>query len=122
MKKLLTGAALFAAATAAHAEYLDVIAFQMTGECTFAEYMETVNEFNEWAEPRGYTAQVLMPLSSDNLQTYYWVGTSADAAVFGKAYEEWLDGMGDSKSAPSRLNARFGECVNNMSRSSYHAY
>jgi len=122
MKKLLTAVALLAASTLAQAEYKDVIAFQMTGECSFSEYMEAVGEFNKWAAPHGYNTQIFMPMSSDDLETYFWVGTSADAGSFGTAYEAWLSELGDSESLPSELNARFAECGTNASRSSYHAY
>ena len=32
--------------TLASAEYMDVIRFKLTGECTFSEYMVIVNDFN----------------------------------------------------------------------------
>lgn len=122
MKKLLTGAVLAATTTLAQAAHMDVIAFQMTGECSFAEYMENVGNFNEWAEPKGYSAQILMPLASDDLQTFFWVGTSADSATFGAAYDMWMKGLGDDDSTPSELMERFEECSTNVSRSSYLSY
>ena len=122
MRNLIIGAALLAAAGSAHAEYKDVIAFQMTGECSVAKYMEIVADFNEWAAPRGYQAQVFMPLDSDDLQTYYWVGTSADTETFGKAHDAWLAGVMSGDSGPAELNERFTECSTNLNRQSFYAF
>jgi hypothetical protein len=122
MKKLLIGAAVAAASTFAQAAHMDVIAFQMTGECSFGEYMEVVGDFNEWAEPHGYSTQILMPLASDDLQTHFWVGTSADSATFGAAYDMWMQGLADDDSTPADLNERLAECSTLTARSSYLSY
>jgi len=103
----------------ANAEHWDVIAMEMTGECTVAEYMEIVADFNEWAEPRGYSAKLAIPTHSDNLDTYFWIGSSPDGATFGAAYDEWVSGLGDPDSGPSQLMARFSQCADNLQRTSY---
>lgn len=122
MRKLAFAAALLSASALSQAEHKDIIAFTMTGECTLSEYMEVVNDFNGWANKRGYSAQVFMPHDDNDLATYYWVGTSADFETFGKAYDEWMEGVMSGNSEPQKLNDRFAECVVNQSRSSYIAF
>ncbi|MEO1136702.1 MAG: hypothetical protein AAFW68_08840 [Pseudomonadota bacterium] len=123
MKKLLcAAAAAFAISAPASAEHWDVIAFEMTGKCDFAKYMEIVDDFNVWGADYGYVAKVAMPLQSDNLTTYFWVGSSADAAAFGAAWDAWRDGLADSNSTPSKLWVRFEECSTNMQRRSYDVF
>lgn len=122
MKKLLLASALLAASGLAQAEYKDVIGFTMSGECTFKEYMEIVGEFNKWAKPRGYSAQVFMPNASNDLDTFYWVGTSPDTATFGKAHDEWVAGVMAGDTAPADLQGRFDECQTQTSRQSFLAF
>lgn len=121
MKKLLL-AAMFAASTPAYAEHMDVIGMEMTGKCTIAEFMQIVSDFNVWGKDYGYHAKVATPLQSDNLTTYYWLGTSANAAAFGAAWDAWRDAQADPKSVPSKLNARFEKCSTNKQRSSYDVF
>jgi hypothetical protein len=56
------------------------------------------------------------------LTSYYWLGTSKDAAAFGKAWDAWRDALGDSESTPAKLAARFQECNVNLGRRSYDVY
>ena len=125
MKKIMTAALCAASAifvAPASAEHWDVIAFEMTGKCTFPEYMEIVGDFNIWGAQYGYSAKVAQPLQSDNLTTYFWVGSSANAAAFGAAWDAWRDDLADPKSTPSKLWARFQNCSTNMQRQSYDVY
>ncbi|MEQ8263380.1 hypothetical protein [Pseudohaliea sp.] len=122
MKKMAIAAALLSASALSQAEHKDIIAFKMTGECSWGEYMKVVEDFNGWANPRGYNAQIFMPHDDSDLETYYWVGTSADFAAFGTAYDEWMAGLMAGDSEPQKLNDRFAKCVVNHSRSSYVAF
>lgn len=121
MKKLLC-AACFLLPGAASAEHWDVIAFEMTDACSFDEYMEIVSDFNEWGAAYGYNAKVAAPLQSDDLATYFWIGTSENAAAFGAAWDAWRDDLGDSNSTPSKLWARFQKCEVNKQRTGYDVY
>jgi len=125
MKKTLfaaLAAAPLAFAGPAFAEHWDVIAFEMTGECTFSEYMQVVSDFNEWGEEYGYSAKVAAPLQNENLTTYYWIGSSENASTFGAAWDAWRDAQSDSRSTPARLQARFTECSTNNRRVGYDVY
>ncbi len=123
MKKLcIAAAAAFLLPSAATAEHWDVIAFEMTGKCSFEKYLGVVADFNAWGAEHGYQAKVAQPLQSDNLTTYFWVGSSADAATFGAAYGVWLNGLADENSTPSKLWKRFQECSTNMRRDGYQVY
>ncbi len=122
MRKALFAAACFMLPTAASAEHWDVIAIEMTGKCSWAKYMQIVEDFNVWGAEHGYSAQVAAPLQSDNLTTYFWIGTSADAAAFGAAWDAWRNALPDERSTPAKLWVRFQECSTNMQRRSYDVY
>ncbi len=50
----------------------------------------------------------------------YWLGRSANAEVFGKAFDAWYSAMSDADSVPAKLMARFDECGNG--NDTRHAY
>ncbi len=122
MKRTVFAVTLLVLAASARAEYKDVIGFTMTDDCSFAEYMKVVADFNKWAKPKGYQAQIFVPHDSDDLETYYWVGTSADAATFGAAHDDWLNGILEGGTEPAALAKRFGKCAENESRQSFYAF
>ena len=122
MKKTIF-ALSFLVSMAASAEYMDVLEVQLNEGCSFNEYMEIVNDFNNnWGEALGYKARVAMPLQNENLVSIYWLGTTKDAATFGKVWDTWRDGLSDSKSKPAKLWERFQECSVNLSRRGYDVY
>ena len=122
MKKLLF-LVLFLSPTLASAEYLDVIKFKLTGNCTFSEYLEIVNDFNtQWGANNGYSSRIAMPLQKDDLESMYWLGTAENAAAFGAAWDTWRDAQGDPESVPAKLWVRFQNCSENLSRYGYDIY
>lgn len=121
MKKIILATLLFVP-IGVSAEHMDVIEFEMLEGCSFDKYIEIVRDFNDWGADYGYNAKVAVPLQSDDLTSYYWLGTSKDAATFGKAWDAWRDDLGDSESAPARLWARFQECTRNLGRWGYDVY
>lgn len=121
MKKILL-TLLLALPCTATAEYLDVISFEMTGECTLPEYLEIVSDFNAWGAEHGYQSKIAVPLQSKDLNTYQWMGSAADAATFGKAWDAWRDAQADPDSAPAQLWARFQECTVNTGRYGFDVY
>jgi hypothetical protein len=122
MKKLLF-LVLFLSPTLVSAEYMDVIKFKLTDNCTFSKYMGIVNDFNtQWGGANGYSARVAMPLQNDDLESMYWLGTAKNAAAFGAAWDSWRDALGDPESVPSKLWTRFQVCSDNLSRYGYDIY
>ncbi len=121
MKKILV-AAVFLFPMNAVADHMDVIEFKMRDGCSFDKYMEIVADFNEWGKEYGYNAKIAYPLQSNNLVSMYWLGTSADAATFGKAWDAWRDAQSDMDSVPAKLQARFSECTENLGRRGYDVY
>ena len=122
MKKLI-GTMLLLMASTSQAGHLDVINFKLDESCSFGTYLEIVDDFNEWGEAYGYQAEIAAPLFNESLDTYYWLGRSADNETFGKAYDAWEAGQADADSVPAKLNARFGECgEENMARRAYRTF
>ena len=121
MRKILLAAALLLPLPAL-AEHMDVIEFKLKEECSVSEYMEIVADFNKWGKSVGYQAKVAVPVQSNNLVSWYWLGTSANAATFGKAWDTWRDAMGNPDSTPANLQARFAKCSENIARRGYDVY
>lgn len=109
-------------ASPASAEHWDVIGFKLKDACSTAKYMSIVKDFNEWGAQHGYQAKIGWPLQSENFEISYWVGTSANAAAFGAAWDTWRDALADPKTTPAKLQARFSECSENVVRNSYDAF
>ena len=104
------------------ADHMDVIEFNLADGCSFSKYMEIVADFNDWGNDYGYHAEVAMPIQSDNLVSRFWLGRSADAATFGKAWDVWRDAQSDPKSTPAMLQARFDDCSDEIGRRGYDIY
>ena len=121
MKKTLL-IALFALPLTAVAEHMDVIQFKMNEGCTFESYMEIVADFNEWGQAYDYQTKIAVPLQNQDLNSMFWLGTSADAATFGKAWDAWRDAQSDPTSVPAKLMARFAACTTNLARWGYDVY
>lgn len=121
IKKLLIGFML-AIPFSALAEHMDVIEIEMTGKCSQAQYMKIVGDFNKWGEAYGYQTKIAMPLQSNNVTSTFWLGSTADAATFGKAWDAWRNAQSDANSEPSKLTARLRECSKTLSRRSYDVY
>ncbi len=121
MKKLLLSALLLLPLSA-FGDHMDVIEFELRDDCSFSTYMGIVNDFNKWGEDYGYHAQIAMPLQNENLTSHFWLGTSANAAAFGKAWDAWRDAQSDADSVEAKLNVRFDACSKNLSRHGYDIY
>ncbi|TFG84911.1 MAG: hypothetical protein E4H19_09490 [Chromatiales bacterium] len=122
MKKFIT-LILLAVPMIASADYLDVIEYTINEGCTFEQDLQITKDFNEkWAAKYGYRAELLMPLQSQNLTSYYWVGRTKDAAAFGAAWDAWRNQIADPQSVAGKLSARFLACTTNLSRRGYDTY
>lgn len=122
MKKLFC-LAMLCLPFSAFADYLDVIEVKLNEGCSFSQYLAIKNDFNsQWGSKNGYRAEVLMPIQSHNLVSFYWVGRAANAAAFGKAWDQWRDELSDPDSVAAKLWARFEACSMNMSRRGYDVY
>jgi hypothetical protein len=121
MKRLLAAMLLILPVTSM-ADHLDVIEVRLKESCTFSSYLAIAKDFNEWGKANGYQAEVLMPLQRSTLDTVFWVGRSANAAAFGKAWDTWRDALGNPDSVPAKLWARLAACSTNVSRTGYDTY
>jgi hypothetical protein len=84
---------------------------------TLADHME------QWGVNYGYVAELAVPLQSNDLVSIFWVGRSANAEAFGKAWDAWRDAQADPTSAAAKLQARFNACGEfNEARRSYDVY
>jgi hypothetical protein len=119
VKKLLYTVLLCTPLSAFAAGHLDVIKFELVEGCSFAEHQAITDDFNEWGADHGYRARVASPIQDTDLNSYYWLGESANAATYGAAWDAWRDSMSDPESTPAKLAARFAECSKELSRSGY---
>lgn len=123
MKKIVL-AVLLTLPGVSFADHLDVIQMQLGENCSVEDYVAIIRDFNEqWGKDNGYAAELAVPLQSDDLGSLFWVGRSANAEAFGKAWDTWRDGQSDPTSLPAKLQARFNACGElNQSRRSYDLY
>lgn len=107
----------------AFADHIDVIEVKLHEGCSLSDYLAIKNDFNaNWGSKNGYKAEVLVPIQSQNLVSLFWVGRSANAAAFGKAWDQWRTDLGKPDSVAAGLWARFEACGMNMSRRGYDVY
>lgn len=105
------------------ADHLDVIQTELRDGCSMEKYVEIKNDFNEqWGKKNGYLAEVIAPIQSHDLKTIYWIGRTANAAAYGKAWDTWRDELTDPNTVAGKLAARFGECSISVSRRGYDVY
>lgn len=119
MKKLML---LFVLAfpMASQADYLDVIAGKLNPGCAMDKYLQIVQDFrDQWANARSYKVEVLVPVQSRDVATFYWVGRISNAEAFGKGLDAWTAAQSDPNSVPSKLMARLRECTTVESRAGY---
>lgn len=122
MKKLLA-ICLMALPFGALADHIDVIEVQLNEGCSVQEYVAIKDDFNsQWGSKNGYRSEVFVAIQSHNLTSLYWVGRSANAAAFGKAWDQWRDDLNNPDSVAAKLWARFVECSTNVGRRSYDVY
>jgi hypothetical protein len=122
MKKLLLTLVLMLP-IGALADHIDVIEVQLHEGCSMSTYIAIKDDFNQqWAKKYNYHAEVLMPIQSTNLTSLFWVGRTANAAAFGKAWDEWSSDLADPDSVASKLWARFLDCSTNVDRQGYDVY
>lgn len=119
MRKILS-VVLLVMPLAAFADHGDVIEVQLNEGCSLKQYLEIKDDFNaKWGRKNGYRAEVFVPVQADTLISLYWVGRSADAAAFGKAWDTWRSDLDKPDSVASKLWARFVACSTNISRRGY---
>jgi hypothetical protein len=122
MRRLLMIAMLLAPLSAA-AEHLDVIQAKLNEGCTVAQYAAIKNDFNEqWGKSHGYRAEIAVPVVSSDLTSVFWIGRSASAESFGKAWDAWRTELSDPKSVAAKLNQRFEKCTTDEARRGYDLY
>ena len=107
----------------AAADHNDVIVVKLHENCSVADYVKIKDDFNTtWGKDNGYHAEVSVPVQATDLSTVFWVGRSANAAAFGKAWDTWRDAQAEPKSTAAKLQARLNKCSTNVSREGFDIY
>lgn len=105
------------------ADHIDVIEVKLNEGCSLSEYLAIKDDFNsKWGSKNGYRSEVFVPIQSNNLVSFYWVGRSANAAAFGKAWDTWRTDLQNPDSVAAKLWARFSACSTNVGRRGYDVY
>lgn len=118
----LFAALLLTMATPAMADHYDVIEFKLKDACSLAAYLQVVKDFNEWGKGHGYRAEIASKVQHPDLTTLIWIGRSANAAAFGKAWDTWRDAQASPDSVPAKLNARLDACSTSLNRAGMDTY
>ncbi len=103
----------------AKAEMWDVLEITLSEKCTVEKYLKLVDDFNEYYKDKGYQAEILLPLHTENQAAIFWIGRTKNSEDFGKAYDHWLAGQAQDGSAVDKLSDRFADCGTTTSRSSF---
>ena len=107
----------------AAADHNDVILIKLNADCSLQDFIKIKDDFNAtWAKDYGYHAEIAVPLQASDLSTVTWVGRSANAAAFGKAWDAWRDAQPDAKSTAAKLQARLDACSTNLNRRGFDIY
>ena len=121
MRKLIL-LGLLAVPFPALADHYDVIEFRLNEGCSFDTYLGIVRDFNQWGKDYGYQSEIAVKLQHNDLTTMIWLGRSANAATFGKAWDTWRNAQSQPDSVPAKLMSRFRNCSTNIGRRSYDVY
>lgn len=122
MKTMIVAGMMLMSAPA-FAEHMDVIQVKLKDGCSLTQYLSIVSDFNNnFGKSHAYGARIAVPLQGENLDSFFWLGTTANAAAFGKAWDAWRDGLADSNSVSAKLAARFDSCATNVNRWGYDVY
>lgn len=107
----------------ASANTLDVISSKLKPGCTFATYMGITKDFNDTlGKAHGYIAQLMLPVHGSDTSLVIWVGTTASAEAFNKAWDAWRTPLAKPNMTEAKLQARFDACTTQISRASYDTY
>lgn len=122
MKKLIA-LALLLLPTVSFADYVDVIRAKLNPGCSMTTYLTIVKDFNEqWGKEYGYKVEILTPVQSEDITTFFWVGRIASGSAFGKGLDAWHTGIADPNTTAGKLMARLAACTTSLSRSGYFTY
>ena len=107
----------------AAADHDDVILFELHKNCSAQDYVKIKDDFNAtWGKDNGYIASISVPIQAADLTSVFWVGRSANAEAFGKAWDTWRNALSNPNSVPAKLQARFDRCGTNVSRRGFDVY
>ncbi|TDJ05046.1 MAG: hypothetical protein E2O71_12080 [Deltaproteobacteria bacterium] len=112
-------AAAFCLSMVAKAEMWDVLEFTLSEKCTVEKYLKIVDDFDQYYKDKGYQAEILLPLHTENQAPILWIGRTKNSEDFDKAYDHWLAGQAQDGSAVDKLSERFADCGTTTSRSSF---
>jgi hypothetical protein len=123
MKTLVVAAVMLCVGGQASAAVVEVYQMKLKADCSFETLVGIKNEMNAgWGKANGYSAQILAPVHGMDLNSVYWVGTSATASVYGKVWDNWATGQFDPKSDAGKLGAKIAACVDTVNHLTYDTY
>lgn len=73
----------------------------------------------QWGKSHGYQAEIASAVQSEDLVSVYWLGHTASAEAFGRAWDAWRTELSNPKSVAGKLNERFEKCTDNTGRRGY---
>ena len=119
MKKLIA-LVLLSIPMVSLADYVDVIHAKLNPGCSMTTYLAIVKDFNEqWGKGYGYKVEILTPVQSADMTSFYWVGRIASGTGFGKGLDVWHTGVADPNSTEGKLMSRLAACTTTLARSGY---
>lgn len=102
-------------------EYMDVIKFELTGNCSIQEVTAIKDKFNSLLKGNGwdYQAEIWQPVMSDDTASVYWVGKAPNFPDFSEEFTEYFNQATKENTPEADIETSMASCRTEVSRSGY---
>ena len=122
MKKLLIivlGISVFG--LKADMQYMDVIKYELTGNCSISEIASIKDDFNKILKDQGqdYQAEIWQPIESDDTTVVYWVGKAPNFPDFAQEFTDYFEQATKGDTPEAGIEESMLNCRTELSRSGF---
>ena len=116
---MLAAIAIFSLPVYATADVLDVLTVKLNKKCSVEQYQSIVDDINAHFKDRGWTAELLLPLHSQEQDSVFVVGRSSNVEALGRVIDYARAEQQEEGSTVSKLIAQAQKCGTLTSRASF---
>ena len=102
-------------------QYMDVIKFELTGNCSIAEIASIKDDFNKILKGQGqdYQAEIWQPIESDDTTVVYWVGKAPNFPDFAQEFTDYFEQASKGDTPEAGIEESMLNCRTELSRSGF---